>query len=89
MAEKLLLIWLRDTCGTEALLLLLAPGVEVLLLLLHAAAMRAALLATAVKATLFVTDFKETTSLWAGTCRGKPKRVRMTDPAPPIYLGKH
>jgi hypothetical protein len=88
MAEKLLLIWLRDTCGTEELLLLPALGVE-LLLLLHAAAMRAALPATAVKATLFVTDFKETTSLWAGTCRGKPKRVRMTDPAPPIYLGKH
>jgi hypothetical protein len=68
MAENELLIWLRESCGTAALLLPPeAPDDE---LLPQAAMTRAALPATAVSATFLVTEYNGTTSLWAGTCRG-------------------
>src|ERR1700722_784515 len=70
MAENVLSIWLSDSCGTAALLLLLLLPAEPLDELPQAAMTRAALPATAVSATLLVIECKGTTSLWAGTCQG-------------------
>src|ERR1700733_2070515 len=69
MAENVLSIWLSESCGTAALLLLLLPE-EPLDELPQAATTRAALPATAVSATLLVIECKGATSLWAGTCQG-------------------
>src|ERR1035438_214435 len=90
MAEKVLLIWLRESCGTaaaELLLLLLAEEPEGELLP-QAAMTRAALPATAVSATFLVTECKGTTSLWAGTCRGVWPGDSPRSPHVRIYLGK-
>ena len=83
MAENELLIWLRDSCGTEPLLLLGlfdAPDEPPLPLLPQAAATSAALPATAVSAAIRVKERKGTTSLWRGTsswgrCRAGPPAV--------------
>jgi hypothetical protein len=71
IAEKLLLIWLRDSCGTDAPLPLPDEPEDELLLLPQAAMTRAALPATAVSAALLVTEPNWTTSLWGGTDRSK------------------
>jgi len=67
IAEKLLLSWETDTCGTEPELLELELELEELPLLPQAASIRAALPATAVSPTLLVTEDNETTSLVSGT----------------------
>jgi hypothetical protein len=86
MAENVLVIWLSDSLGTEELVLLPeAPDDE---LLPQAAITRAALPATAVSATLLVTECKGTTSLWAGTCRASGLATWRKTPQALVYLGK-
>jgi hypothetical protein len=69
MAENVLSIWLSDSFGVDAVVL--PPEEPPDELLPQAAITRAALPATAVSATFLVTEYKGTTSLWAGTCQGR------------------
>jgi hypothetical protein len=68
IAEKSLVNELVEINGTAAELLELLGLLE-LLELPQAARMRAALLASAVRPALLVTEYNETTSLMGGTCR--------------------